>query len=263
LKNVLSPAGRRSLREFAEARVLLAFDFDGTLAPIVRSPDRARMRPATGRLLQRVAARYPCVILSGRARADVRKRLCGAPVREVVGSHGAEPRRPPPGMTALVRRWRRKLERRLAAFPAAWIEDKTYSLAVHYRGARDGGRTRAAIREAVAGLDGARLTGGKQVVNVVPRTAPHKGLALERQRRRLRCDRVIYVGDDETDEDVFAGGRSRILGIRVGFRSGSAAACYLRTQADVDRLLGALADASPRRRAFSSAKKGRPLPGPS
>jgi hypothetical protein len=49
------------------------------------------------------------------------------------------------------------------------------------------------------------------------------------------------VGDDETDEDVFALRRpGRLLGIRVRRRRGSSAAYYIRTQAEIDRLLRAL-----------------------
>ena len=85
-----------------------------------------------------------------------------------------------------------------------------------------------------------RLIGGKQVVNILPAGAPHKGLALERARARLGCDTAVYVGDDETDEDVFALDRpGRLLGIRVGRKRSSSAASYVRAQAEIDRLLRA------------------------
>jgi trehalose 6-phosphate phosphatase len=84
--------------------------------------------------------------------------------------------------------------------------------------------------------------GGKQVVNIVPARAPHKGAALERERARRRCTTAIYVGDDETDEDVFTLGRPEaLLTIRVGRRRSSAAAYYLRSQREIDALLRALA----------------------
>jgi trehalose 6-phosphate phosphatase len=57
----------------------------------------------------------------------------------------------------------------------------------------------------------------------------------------LRCDTAIYVGDDETDEDVFALDQpGRLLTIRVGRGRGSHAAYYLRAQAAVDDLLALL-----------------------
>ena len=48
------------------------------------------------------------------------------------------------------------------------------------------------------------MIGGKQVVNIVVDGAPNKGEALIAERKRLRCDWVLYVGDDENDEDAFA-----------------------------------------------------------
>jgi trehalose-6-phosphatase len=75
---------------------------------------------------------------------------------------------------------------------------------------------RAAILEAAASLGDVRIVGGKQVVNLLPKGAPDKGKALERERERLCCDTAIYVGDDETDEDVFALDQpTRLLSIRV------------------------------------------------
>jgi trehalose 6-phosphate phosphatase len=99
-------------------------------------------------------------------------------------------------------------------------------------------RSREAVLRATAGLPRARVFGGKDVVNVVPRRAPHKGTALETERIRLGCARAIYVGDDETDEDVFALRRpERFLTIRVGRIRSSRADFCIRSQEDVDALL--------------------------
>jgi trehalose 6-phosphate phosphatase len=126
------------------------------------------------------------------------------------------------------------------------IEDKRLSLAVHYRQSPDHGRAREAIRAAASRLARARVVGGKCVVNVVPRGAPHKGTALEAERQRLRCDAALYVGDDETDEDVFALPARGRIGIRVGREPGSRARYYVRDQAQVDALLAALIRLSPK-----------------
>src|SRR5262245_9730135 len=91
MRRLLTPRNRELLRSFLQAKVLLAFDYDGTLAPIVTDPDQAYMRESTRNLLDHVARAYPCVVISGRARADVASRLGGAPVRDVVGNHGSEP----------------------------------------------------------------------------------------------------------------------------------------------------------------------------
>jgi trehalose 6-phosphate phosphatase len=86
-----------------------------------------------------------------------------------------------------------------------------------------------------------RVIGGKQVVNVLPLGAPHKGVALERERDRLGCDTAFFLGDDETDEDVFALDHpGRLLGVRVGAARRSHAAYYLKSQREVDALLARL-----------------------
>jgi trehalose 6-phosphate phosphatase len=241
LKDILSRANREILQQYAWSKVLLAFDYDGTLAPIVPNPAKAAMRDATRRLLTEVAGRYPCIVVSGRSQADARRWLRGVPLRQVIGNHGVEPWQATPPLMAEVMRWAPLLARRLAGFKGVWIEDKTYSVAIHYRRSREKKRARAAILDAATGLGPARLVGGKQVVNILPEGAPHKGIALLRERDRLGCDTALYLGDDVTDEDVFGLDQpGRLLAVRVGAKSGSSASYCLRSQAAVDQLLEAL-----------------------
>jgi trehalose 6-phosphate phosphatase len=238
MRHVLARMNRGVLERFAASRTLLAFDFDGTLAPIVADRDRAAMRHSTRRLLEELARRYPCVVISGRSRGDVGRRLRGVPLAGVVGNHGLEPRHAMAREGRAVRRWARALEERLGGIPGVVIEDKGLSLAVHFRGARRKREARGRILTAAAALGDVRLVGGKLVLNVLPAGAPGKGRALERARARLGCDASVYVGDDETDEDVFAlEAPARLLGIRVGRSAGSAAGYFIRTQAEIDRLL--------------------------
>ena len=93
-----------------------------------------------------------------------------------------------------VARWRPLLDERLAGLRGVEIEDKVFSVAVHYRQSRQKKLARSAILEAASTLGDVRLIGGKQVVNILPDGAPHKGIALERERARLKCDTAIYVG---------------------------------------------------------------------
>jgi trehalose 6-phosphate phosphatase len=226
---------------FALSNVLVVFDYDGTLAPIAPTPGKARMRASTRRLLKRAATIYPCVVISGRALADVSRRLAGVPLWTVAGNHGVEPWGAAGSYAARVRRWTDILGRRLAARSGVVVENKRYSLAVHYRNAGNRRRARQAIEDAIADIRGARIVGGKAAVNLVPRGAPHKGIALERARRLLACDTAVYVGDDDTDEDAFrAAPSTRLLSIRVGRARRTRAGHYLRNQAEVDELLEAL-----------------------
>jgi trehalose 6-phosphate phosphatase len=229
------------LETFARSNVLLAFDYDGTLAPLVNAPAHAIMRASTRRLLRRASKLYPCVVITGRATADAIGRLRHIEVHRVVGNHGAEPSPNGAALRRRVRQWLPFLKARLSRCQGVVIEDKGFSVAVHYRQARERNSTRRAVLSVARSLEGVRLVGGKLVVNLLVADAPHKGLALQRERSQFACDTAIYVGDDETDEDVFQIDRpGQLLSIRVGRRRSSAAPYYIRNQAEIDRLLEAL-----------------------
>ena len=108
--HILAKRHIHRLAEFASSNVLVAFDYDGTLAPIVSDPAVARMRPGTRRLLIAVARRYPCVVISGRARQDVVRRVGGIPVWHVSGNHGLEPWSEQEAYATRVRAWVRNLK---------------------------------------------------------------------------------------------------------------------------------------------------------
>lgn len=241
MRDILSRPNRPILAQVAWSNVLVGLDFDGTLAPIVPRPGGAVLRSSTRRLLAELARLYPVVVVSGRARADVAARLAGVGVQHVIGNHGIEPGASTPRLRGLVASWQLPLKAALASFRGVFVEDKTYSLAIHVRGCRTKRAAIAALRAATMGIGPHRWIDGKEVVNLLPPGAPHKGIALEQARRRLRCDTALYVGDDDTDEDVFALDQpGLLLGIRVGRRAASHAAYYVRDQRRVDDLLRAL-----------------------
>jgi len=241
MRYILAKRHVPTLAHFASSNVLLAFDYDGTLAPLVNAPAHASMRPSTRRLLRRASKLFPCVVITGRARADAISRLRNIAVFRVVGNHGAEPSPHGKAMRRRVQQWLPVLKARLSRRQGVVIEDKGFSVAVHYRHARERNSTRRAVLSAARSLKDVRLVGGKLVVNFLVPDAPHKGLALERERSRFACDTAIYVGDDETDEDVFQIDRpGQLLSIRVGRKRTSAAPYYIRKQAEIDRLLKTL-----------------------
>ena len=123
--------------------------------------------------------------------------------------------------------------------PGVWVEDKGFSLAVHYRQSAQKAEARRRILAAARDLQHVRVFGGKQVVNLVLDEAPHKGDALAAERDRLRCNWVLYVGDDDNDEDAFALG-GNVVPVRIGRKQRSHARYYLRTQAEIDELLALL-----------------------
>src|SRR5262249_28671714 len=185
--NILALRNQPILERYAASNLLVGFDFDGTLAPIVAAPERAHMRPVTRRLLKAVAARYPCVVISGRSRDDLVYRLRDIPIVHISGNHGLEPWAEEPRYIRQTERWVQQLSPRLAPFSGVMIENKTYSISIHYRAARDKMQALRAIDRATRDLRGARRLGGRLVVNVLPKGAPTKGTALERARRLLVC----------------------------------------------------------------------------
>lgn len=238
MRYLLSRACQPLLTQIAMERTLCAFDFDGTLSPIAEYPELASMRNCTRDLLSRVSALYPCVIISGRSRADLLGKLRGVKVARVIGNHGAETETTPKSRR-LVQCWKAALETELESLPGLWVEDKDLTLAVHYRQSARKARALRRILAITRKLKQVRVFGGKDVVNLVAKRAPHKGDALAAEKDRLGCHWVLYVGDDENDEEAFGLG-GNIVPIRIGRKQRSHARYYLRTQPEVDMLLAKL-----------------------
>jgi trehalose 6-phosphate phosphatase len=242
MRYLLSRQNLDVLSQVGWSRVLLAFDFDGTLAPIVTDRQSASMRARTVKLLARICALYPCAVISGRSKADVAARLGSCAVKYVIGNHGLEPGTELAYFARETARAAPLLCQALAAIAGIDVEDKRYSIAVHYRRSRRKKDARDAIQKAVACLpQRMRMIPGKLVVNVVPEGAPNKGDALIRLRAKARADTALYVGDDITDEDIFVLDQpGRLLTVRIGASRSSAAAYFLRAQREIDSLLAAL-----------------------
>ncbi|HEX2880426.1 MAG TPA: trehalose-phosphatase, partial [Polyangiaceae bacterium] len=131
--------------------------------------------------------------------------------------------------------------------PGIDLEDKRYSLALHYRHARRKYEACLTIERAIARARlPVRTVLGKEVVNVVPAGAPNKGNALERLSDMEGSEATLYIGDDVTDEDVFRFSIDQefpfgeLLTVRVGQSPSSAASYFLSNQREIDRLLAVL-----------------------
>jgi len=237
-RNILASAHRPALSAFARGSVLLAFDYDGVLAPIAATPERARMRVRTKRLLIDVASRYPCAVVSGRPLRDLRRRLQDVPLFSLSGNYGREPHPPGIGPSGLVRTWVRRLQQALAPFHGVIVEDKRFSATVHYRHATHRAAALDTMRRVIGTLHNVRAVESVEAVALIPWPGPTKGTALQHARREAGCTTAIYLGDDNTDEDAFASAApSRLLSIRVGRSSTTRASYHLVSQRHVDVLL--------------------------
>lgn len=244
MKRILAASNLEVLAQFAWARAFVALDYDGTLAPIVEDRDRAFMRPRTRTLLGRVADLYPTAIISGRSCSDVASRIEGVAIKHISGNHGLEPTESMGSFESEVADVLPILQEALRGEQGVEIENKRYSLAIHYRRSRRKTDARAAIFAAIARMPKPmRVVLGKLVINVIPEKAPHKGDALVALRDRECADIALYVGDDVTDEDVFQLDQpGRLLCIRVGVSRKSAAPWCLRDQQEIDSLLETLVE---------------------
>ncbi len=209
-------------------RLALFSDFDGTLAPIVPHPWQARLPGATRAALA-LLARAPRVslgVVSGRQLSDLR-RLVGLKNVCYIGSHGLQwvlPGQRPhleatPAQRSRIRKIGAELQRRLRALPGIWVERKVVSVAVHYRTASPWQARRAVAQVARLARHQAphvKLLKGKKIVELLPAGAASKARAVRALLARQRSPLVVYLGDDVTDENVFACLGKTGLGIFVG-----------------------------------------------
>lgn len=245
--HLFTPPGQQALEAVMQRKPLLAFDFDGTLAPIVTRPDDARVSIGVAQRLEQLASHLPVAIVTGRRVDDVAPRL-GFDPHFIIGNHGAEdPERPelPPEVYVALTEKLNVLRERINAHEAGLasagiqVEDKLHSLAFHYRLARDRDAALVTIETLLRGLDPALSTfGGKCVVNVVAADAPDKGDAVASLVARTGAGAAVFTGDDLNDESVFEKAEPHWLTVRIGRDDPlSHARFYLDTHSEVATML--------------------------
>lgn len=246
MKYVFGEPGIQVIRAMTFTKALFAFDFDGTLVPIVDRPELVNLSEKTEALLSELAGFAPLAIISGRSIADLRRFIRKTPAY-LIGNHGLENSfkkddslRTAEKTTAA---WRKVIDNKWMLEKVdshLFIEDKAYSLAIHFRHSRNKKRVRATLESLISTLSPKpRLITGKGVFNLVPLGAPHKGFALLKLMAYLDLPGAFYAGDDETDEDVFSLPESekRLVTLRVGQKKTSSAQYYLKRQTEMNALL--------------------------
>jgi trehalose 6-phosphate phosphatase len=204
----------------ATDHLLVASDFDGTLAPIVNDPSSARALPNAAEALVALAElpRTSVMLVSGRALATLRELSALPSTVHLVGSHGAEF---DTGFenaidTELLERITTELNAIAAGRPGVTVEAKPASVALHVRnaGADDGAAALAAARAASESW-AAELTSGKSVLEFAVITTD-KGEAVDALRAQTGATAVVFFGDDVTDEKAFRRMRESDVGVKVG-----------------------------------------------
>lgn len=248
--DLFTNTGLADLNAFISTDTLVAFDLDGTLVPIVDNPGDIRMSASVQNKLARLIKQATVAVITGRALKEARSHL-GVTPGFVVGNHGAEGL---PGHLAeeldyfeTCIGWEKQL---LAILPredysGIHIENKGATIAIHYRSAINREKARVLIMEAISTLrPQPRHVTGKCVENIVPETAPDKGVAMLELMRSCGLSKGFFVGDDATDEDVFKLDGPQLFTVRIGAGSVASQARYLlQGQQDIVRLLDVLSDA--------------------
>jgi trehalose-phosphatase len=230
------------------AFILLLLDFDGTLCPIVNHPDLVEVDKDMLSLLNKLNKTESIVLgfVSGRPISDVKNQL---KLKEVyyVGNHGLELKKPKSRKIEilaedrirkslfLMRDVAKKLKKAIEPYEGVWLEDKKYSLTLHYRMANKKNAliAKKIFTEVVSALESkqlVRVTRGKKVFEVRPPYKQNKGTAVLKLKKLYlkKSPLLIYAGDDVTDEDVFRNLSSDDLGIHVGGNKNSKATYSLR-----------------------------------
>ena len=225
-------------------QLLVACDYDGTLAPIVDDPTRATPLPAAVAAIRALAAlpQTDVAVVSGRALRDLAT-LSRLPSEVyLVGSHGSEfdvgfVESLPAAALNTRSRLKTELRRIVEGQPGVRLESKPASIAVHVRAAGEevAARVIENLRTGPATWDGVHVKNGKQVVELsVLQT--HKGTALDQLRTQLGASAVLFFGDDVTDEDGFAHLHGPDIGVKIG--DGDTRAAYrIAEPLDVARVL--------------------------
>ncbi|GAB3282540.1 trehalose-phosphatase [Parasphingorhabdus pacifica] len=216
---------RRVLVQLARTpRLLVACDYDGTLAPIVADPTQAKPLPESVHALRSLAALpgTTTAVISGRALRDLAT-LSRLPAEvHLVGSHGSEfdvgfVHQLEPEATQLRTSLQRSLQEVTQGKLGVTLENKPASVAVHVRRAETDVAEQVldAIRSGPATWEGVEVTEGKAVIELsVVQT--DKGNALEALRHQVSATAAVFLGDDVTDEKAFARLHGPDLGIKVG-----------------------------------------------
>eukprot|EP00656_Telonema_subtile_P012797 TRINITY_DN16469_c0_g1_i3.p1 TRINITY_DN16469_c0_g1~~TRINITY_DN16469_c0_g1_i3.p1 ORF type:complete len:1065 (-),score=254.94 TRINITY_DN16469_c0_g1_i3:64-3258(-) len=213
----------QEIRDFcSQKQVAFFLDYDGTLTPIVSSPELATLSEEAREVVRNLAQKFPTAIVTGRTKATAHG-FVQIDDLWYAGSHGFDIGR---GLSdfgysvassyqpALLEA-QEELQKRLGEISGMLIEDNTFSISVHYRNVSETDRpvVEAAVMEVLSTRPMLRKTDGKMVYELRPSVDWHKGKAVEWLLEVITDDFPnmeivpIYIGDDVTDEDAF-----RVLG---------------------------------------------------
>jgi len=213
---------------FGKKKPVIFLDYDGTLTPIVERPELAVISEDMRQTVKQLAEKYTVAIVSGRMREDVQN-LLGIENIFYAGSHGFDIAGPGFSMVQheaektihIVDKVIVHLKKELGTIDGVIIEEKKFSVAVHYRLVDEKHLPQIirVVEEVVKSEHSLRLMNGKKVFEILPNIEWDKGKAIRWIMSALKItwlkSSVIYIGDDVTDENAFRFIRTRGTGILV------------------------------------------------
>ena len=241
--------------QLAQKDVFVFLDYDGTLTPIVATPDLAVLSEEMREVVRKLSFCTKVSIVSGRATDDVQSKVQIDGIF-YAGSHGFEIVSPDgkikineeaQAIRQVINVVYEKLSESLKDVKGALVEHVKYTISVHYRLVSDEyfPKVKEVVEEILSKYSNLRMTSGKKVFELRPRIDWHKGKAVE---WILSClgyqpenHLVVYIGDDVTDEDAFAVLKDKGFGILVADTPRKSKAAYMiRDTQDVKRVLESL-----------------------
>lgn len=243
----LTKKGMNSIREdyHKTTNRILFFDYDGTLAPIVKDPAQAIISDELKELILDLAKRDTVVIISGRDRQFLSNLFHELPVH-IIAEHGALIKTKESADWVLdesyEENWKDSIRPILDLYarrcPGAFVEEKETSLAWHYRTADDKEYALRRAQELTWQLRSfiqpelnLQIIDGNKVVEV-KKTAFNKGTAARSFVEKGDYDFILAMGDDTTDEDMFMALPTSAYTIKIGDDL-SAARNHIRSQDEV------------------------------
>lgn len=225
-------------RKAVGKRIAIFLDYDGTLSPIVETPEQAIMAADMREAVVKLAELAPLGIISGRDLDDVRDKVkidgivyAGSHGFDIVGPDGEKydvlfpvtSRRETVAEDFLssLDSAENALSEKIGSVEGLLLERKKFAIAIHYRRVAPENikRIEAAVDEAASNHPDLRKAYGKKIFELQPKMDWHKGEALLSLMRALELDRddvlPVYIGDDVTDEDAFRALQRRGVGIVV------------------------------------------------
>ena len=246
---------RQITESIGQKKPVLFLDYDGTLSPIVKDPDKAILSDKTKEKVRELAGLVPVAVVSGRDRADVQKKV-GLENVIYAGSHGFDIEGPnglelqyEGGQQALpaLKEAEKNLNERIGHIKGAVVERKKYAIAVHYRNVADSevDTVKKAVYEELEKQEKLKKGGGKKIIELKPDIDWNKGRAtrwlLEKLELNSEQHIPFFIGDDVTDEDAIEAIADDGIGILVGTHGEKTAASYrLNDTEEVAEFLGQL-----------------------